>query len=99
VFTLRADDIKRVPEPTEADVDDQEIVVGRCDMRGDRATATLAQVRGILRGEGTALPYWRSAIGLRSVPALLSAIHGGDALGSAPRRPATARPARRAASG
>jgi hypothetical protein len=81
VFTLRANDIKRVPEPAEPDADDQEIVVGRCDMRGGRAAATLAEVRGILRGEGMMLPYWRSAIGLRSVPALLSAIQGGRRLG------------------
>ena len=40
VFTLRANDIKRVPEPAEPDADDQEIVVGRCDMRGERAAVT-----------------------------------------------------------
>ena len=81
VFTLRADDIKQVPEPAEPDADDQEIVVGRCNMRGERAAATLAEARGILRGEGTALPYWRSAIALRSVSALLSAVQGGRRLG------------------
>ena len=50
-------------------------------MRGERAAASLAEARGILRGEDTALSYWRSAIGLRSVSALLSAVQGGRRLG------------------